>query len=733
MGQHLVLTIHLRDRRYHGASEWPPAPARVFQALVAGAALGDSLPSQVIPAFEWLESLPPPLIAASRSRPGGRVDFFVPNNDLDSVGGDPAKVGEIRTRKTVQPQLLESEAPLLYAWPIPSESPLAAIVVEVAEGLYQLGRGVDMAWAVGQIVPDDALSSLLMQHDGSVHRPDGGDGEMALACPAPGTLDSLLRRHAASSSKLRTEGEGKNAVILFTQPPKARFASVGYDAPIQRRVYELRDREDPDRLWPCSVATIVSLTERLRDAAAERLRSGASEADKSAIERTLIGRKPGGQDAAPPSGRVRVVPLPSIGSEYADHAVRRVLVEIPSACALSRADVEWAFSGLALANPLTGEVDPFVVTMASEDKMLSHYSKGSRRWQSVTPLALPHVAARRRIDPRRRKEEGKDGEERAAEDAQASAAVQTAVRHALNGSRVRATEVRVQREPFQARGTRAEAFAHGPRFPKERLWHVQVTLSEPVRGPLLLGDGRFLGLGLMAPVSQSAGMFGFEVDGAGPERSEGILLARALRKAVMSRVQAVLGSRPLGRFFSGHEENGAPARSDQSSHLAFHWDPAYRRLLIIAPHLLDHRQASREEREALRHLEQAITGFADLRAGNAGRYQLRFCEIDDTDWYLGRATSWVSTSPYTVTRHSKGPSAAAIIADDAVAECARRGLPRPSVRVTGVKAVPGRGLEGRIVLEFASPVAGPVALGRTRYLGGGLFARAEQNISGGAT
>ena len=57
-----------------------------------------------------------------------------------------------------------------------------------------------MAWAVGEIASDEALSSLLMQHDRAVHRPDGGDGEVPLACPAPGTLDSLLRRHAANAS-----------------------------------------------------------------------------------------------------------------------------------------------------------------------------------------------------------------------------------------------------------------------------------------------------------------------------------------------------------------------------------------------------------------------------------------------------------------------------------------------------------------------------------------------------
>jgi CRISPR-associated protein Csb1 len=34
----LLIAVHFHDGRYHGAGDWPPAPARLFQALVAGAA-----------------------------------------------------------------------------------------------------------------------------------------------------------------------------------------------------------------------------------------------------------------------------------------------------------------------------------------------------------------------------------------------------------------------------------------------------------------------------------------------------------------------------------------------------------------------------------------------------------------------------------------------------------------------------------------------------------------------
>ena len=86
--------------------------------------------------------------------------------------------------------------------------------------------------------------------------------------------------------------------------------------------------------------------------------------------------------------------------------------------------------------------------------------------------------------------------------AQRSARVRVAAVHvALRQAGVRgvAVEVRVQREPFDGRGFRAEVFADGTRFEKERLWHIELTLDRPVTGPLVIGDGRFLGLGVMAP------------------------------------------------------------------------------------------------------------------------------------------------------------------------------------------------------------------------------------------
>jgi CRISPR-associated protein Csb2 len=746
MGQNLLLTIRLHgdgqgSARYHGiaqgAPEWPPSPARVFQAVVCGCARGNLLPDALIPALEWWEGLPPPIIAAPRARAGQRVSLFVPNNDADSVD-DPRDVSGIRTKKVVHPTLFEDGVPLFYAWPVSVEASQASAIVRAVDELYQLGRGTDMAWAVGDLIDDTALEGRLAAHRGTIHRPESGASRRTLPCPVPGSLASLIRRHMAT--RLHIEGAGRTASLLFTNAPKPHFVSVGYEHAQRRVVYQLRDRQDEKKAVAWPLRRVAHLVEAIRDGAADRLRQGLPK-EQGAIERTIVGRKVDGKDDSPAELRAHIVPLPSIGHEHADREIRRITLEVPSGALVRAADVEWAISGLEVADRRTGSAGGIVLTRTDTDEMSAHYRGPARRWRSVTPVVLPEVAQRRRIEPTRKRQEAKSASERMAEEDRAGAAVRIALGHA--GVHATAVAVAVRREPFEDRGTRAEAFADGTRFAKERLWHVEVELDRRLEGPLVIGDGRFLGLGVMAPVAErwaasrepggrqveladpatrqrtTSGFFSLAV--ATSPGDQPTVLARALRRAVMARAQEELGNEPLGRFFSGHEEDGDRARADASSHLAFQWDAPRRRLLVIAPHWLDRREPTRAELRAIHLLDGALEDLLELRAGSAGRVALRYESVGAEDTLLAKAASWRTVTPYTVTRHRKKASPSEVLIEDAIAECARRGFPRPRVRVSHERGVSGRGLEGYVRLDFAVAVRGPIVLGRTRYLGGGLF------------
>lgn len=207
MARSLLISIRFHDSRYHGAGHWPPSSARLFQALVA-AACNPELDMVRRDALMWLEKLAAPSIAAPAAHLGQHVGLFVPNNDLDAMGGDIRRLPEIRSAtKHIRPKLFDAAVPLHYIWRFDGGTENEAIagrVREIAEGLYQLGRGVDMAWAVGEVLDEGAAEARLTEYPGIVYRPSPFSNEgTVLDCPEPGSLSSLETRFKASATRFR--------------------------------------------------------------------------------------------------------------------------------------------------------------------------------------------------------------------------------------------------------------------------------------------------------------------------------------------------------------------------------------------------------------------------------------------------------------------------------------------------------------------------------------------------
>jgi CRISPR-associated protein Csb2 len=733
----LVISVRIHDGRYHGQPDWPPSPARLFQALVAGAAHGETLAEEDGHAFAWLESLEAPVIATPPMRLGQGFKNFVPNNDLDAVAGDPGRIGEIRTPKFIKPVLFDAQAPLLYVWTfdeVPEARADAQRICAIAEQLYQLGRGVDMACASSEILDSSVAEARVAALDGPVHRPsDGGNGTL-LAVPLVGSLESLTKRYRETRARFQTIYESRQnrkepdrkvvAGQIFAQARKPRFRQVAYDSPPVRRLFDLVGERTPWRL-----DRVVELTERVRDAAVQKLKEKLPhETDK--IYNTIVGRRGAGE--ADKAARVRITPLPSIGHQHADHAIRRILVEIPPNCPLRTDDLEWAFSGLeAVASAIdaeTGEVrDQILLAPAAEHRMLVHYGIEAdaparlRLWRTVTAAALPQQAARRRVDPARWRADAKSGTERAEEEGKAVSAVIQALRHA--GLSVRPSVVRVQREPFEAKGARAEAFAAGTRFAKERLWHVETAFAQPVGGPLILGDGRYLGLGIMAPVREARRDVVFfslptEARIVVADRAD---LLRAVRRALMALSRDDNGNVPP--LFSGHEPDGAPASSGRHRHVFLagadlDHDGHIDHLMVAAPWTCDH--AAQPDRRQRSDFERVVSSLETVRAGRLGVITLRISSPDQR--MIGPARIWESHTGYRPAHHAgRGKDPVAPLLRDVAAECERRSLPNPDIELLDLSVGPRESVAGRLRLKFAVAVAGPILLGRDSHTGGGLF------------
>lgn len=696
-----MLRVSLHAPMYFGRPEWPPSPGRLFQALVAGAAHRLADPD-VLAAFRWLERQPAPYVAVPTCVEGQAVTLYVPNNDLDTKGGDPANVPTIRTAKDVRARHLR-HAELLFAWPIEAdeetdeetnEETEASAVIQLASDLYQLGRGVDMASARGEIVDQSELREILAawrgERTGDVHYPTPGLAGDRLGCPQVGTLDSLMRRHRAFGERFQLEGRGRSAKEVFALPPKGLFRSVAYDSKARRVVFELRHPDDLGRFAPFAAAEVVAQMTQWRDAAALRLTGAGLPVER--VHGVLVGRRPAEPERVPLSARARLIPLPSVGHDHADERVRRILVELPSGGPVHFEDLRWALSGLQVGGRTLVE---------AEDRVVSERFLGrSTTWRTVTPMAIP--AHRGPSNSSAGAGEAKGAAGREQEDRAAIRAVRQALRHAGVDTPDRAIDV--QREPFTPNGSRAEQFQHLPRFRASGLWHVRVEFVHPVAGPMVLGDGRFLGLGVMQPSRGAAvPVIAWTIRQGLQGAMRPNELARHLRRAVLARAQRAWGRKPLPPFVSGHLADGSPAQDHR--HLHYLIDPVESRLLVWQPHPNE-------------RLVGALRELTELRAGDMGVLDVQMTPLGDADRLIAAGTRWRSVTPYRVQRHRKAATAAGVVELDVRASCQQ--WPLRDVHVNSVQSVRG-GIEAHIELHFERPVAGPLVLGKTRHLGGGLF------------
>ena len=206
----------------------------------------------------------------------------------------------------------------------------------------------------------------------------------------------------------------------------------------------------------------------------------------------------------------RSCPFPTLVSSRADGRLLGIAVSVPTALrevahrALFRAIGTW--ESKATSQPLKLTLGSQGVIQLS--RLLGPatlvslrpevWRRRSRRWVSATPIALPKHPGRLG---------GGTGTARAKAWALAESAVVTACVHV--GLPV-PSAVQVSLSPFLAgarAATRFPAFSQSGRDGKpvrRQLVHASLTFEHPVAGPLMLGTGRFLGLGLMRPMPMAA-------------------------------------------------------------------------------------------------------------------------------------------------------------------------------------------------------------------------------------
>lgn len=212
-------------------------------------------------------------------------------------------------------------------------------------------------------------------------------------------------------------------------------------------------------------------------------------------------------ESASPDPHLAVVPLPRVGDAYADGLLYGVALILPRGvedrAPLYRALARWREE---CPEQLPIYLDNFTVwtDLLLDDPTLETlrpraWCRPSRDWVSVTPIALDRNPGQ--LAPRA------EGASAASERAQARAA--ESLRRSCQDIGLPEPEV-VQWIPGPAMSgappaRRFPVYCAHPGQPQRAKAHFHLRFSQPVRGPILLGAGRFFGLGLMRPVEGSDG------------------------------------------------------------------------------------------------------------------------------------------------------------------------------------------------------------------------------------
>ena len=469
MSTQFGVAVTFLTRYYHG-EEWPPSPARLYQALVAGVmTCGYREHAGIVePALRWLEAQNPPVIRACEVEDWSAYRIAVPNNDMDVVAADWSRgrfadPALLRTMKTVRPKALPSKGPhVQYVWQVDSADAarMAEPLRTAAHCLHTLGWGVDMAFADVADYGESAAS----------YEPAARGKQLAV--PMAGTLDDLHATYERFSK--RTVGRG--GVDTYTRPALLRMQPYRPAGEALRSYVGFRLMDiDGDQVKAVAWEDCMKVAGWLRGAAGQWL---ANEYDAAFVQEYVQGHANGEERGR----RLSYVPLPNV---YPDGLIRRaIIVEPPDATGEVTQRLRLKLTGRVLTDSRGASVRS-LAPGDSDTTFRRYFPETERRaWRSVTPVVLHGHNADRR----------------------GQISVAKTERLLLRAFEMAGyNDGVIEHLAFQGApwfpGTKHAAAMLVPDHLKgyPRL-HVEVRFVRGVKGPVLAGLGRHYGIGLFATV-----------------------------------------------------------------------------------------------------------------------------------------------------------------------------------------------------------------------------------------
>jgi CRISPR-associated protein Csb2 len=458
--------------------DWPPQPDRVFSALVAAwGARGENETERC--ALEWLEAQRTPDIIASGGMARTAPTVFVPPNDPESQRvADIAVMPALRRRQARRfPAFRPADPIVSLVWreATPDPATLDALNAIAADTAY---------------VGHSASLTRCRFRDGAPSQ-SGAPPERTVY---PGRLAELReqfqRIQMAKPENARAHrprpGHPVRAIREDADPMPAGTFSADW------LVLEHVDDRDSGGDMPDIRAAALVAKELRNTLMSGYRRSGQADA----IPAVISGHAPdGGPSGAP---HLAIVPLAFLGAPYASGAVLGFALVPPRGCdLLGDRDFRQALAAIARWNETSGRreltLDRFGLTFAvgavSGRRSLepAPYIETARVWASCTPIVLDrHLKA---SGNQRREDEIIDLIRQACANTGLPPPLGVAVgKHAAVAGAPSAYPS--GRAPSWTRWRLPESLA------SRQLVHAVIEFREAVAGPVILGAGRFVGLGL---------------------------------------------------------------------------------------------------------------------------------------------------------------------------------------------------------------------------------------------
>lgn len=536
-----VATAH-HDRN---SPEWPPHPARLFSALVATWADSDEPDGSERRGIEWLESQPPPSICASEATPRTPATHFVPVNDARIV-----QQGSYKTRADkvddLMVQIQEAEADELpvrkrqsLRTQLKRQRDVSAIVASVGKTPLSTAVGImppgwvttPKAVRTGQarvypsVTPTEPRVTYVWNTDPSLETARAIDG-LCTRLTRLGHSSSLVSCRVVSEHPAPNHIPGEGPITLrsvrsgqlaalereylkheASKPRALPFTPVRYrqvqPAPPELPVVK------PDTAGNWLVLAFLRGSKRFPSTMAAdiatALRGAVFHHAADPMPQGLSGHHRDGRPSTNP--HVAFLPLPWVGHEHSDGRLMGAAIAMPdqldneSRRHLLRAVGAWE----SVADPLTltlgrrGIVEMKRVIGISDLITLRAglWNRRSTRWTTATPIALPtHPGPLGRGTASARSKAW----------ARAEQAVIASCRHIGLPEPVEVVAGLAPLIPGARPAPTFPAFRQrgpGGKPVARRLVHASVTFDRPVAGPLVLGAGRYLGLGLMRPMAET--------------------------------------------------------------------------------------------------------------------------------------------------------------------------------------------------------------------------------------